>query len=68
MNLTPVSSSNLSAVGYESGTLYVSFHNGGYYSYNNVPEYVFHELLNAPSKGVYFSENIKNSYTFTRLR
>ena len=40
MNMISVSSSNLDAVGYEKGTLYVRFKNGSLYSYSGVPEYV----------------------------
>lgn len=68
MNMIPVSSSNLSAVGYENGTLYVSFHSGGLYSYANVPESVYRGLMSASSKGSYFAAYIKNSYRYARLR
>ncbi len=62
-----VDSSNLSSVGYENGTLYISFHSGGLYAYSGVPEYVYFELLNAPSKGKYFHANIKNSYPYDKI-
>jgi hypothetical protein len=67
MRMIPVDSSNLSSVGYENGTLYISFNNGGTYYYTGVPEFVFEDLLNAPSKGKYFHANIKNSYPYGRL-
>ncbi|WP_347450729.1 KTSC domain-containing protein [Acetoanaerobium noterae] len=68
MNMIPVSSSNLSAVGYENGTLYVSFHSGGLYSYANVPESVHKSLMSAGSKGSYFAAHIKNFYSTTKHR
>lgn len=68
MNMTPVSSSNLSAVGYENGTLYVSFHSGGLYSYSGVPESVYRGLMSAGSKGSYFAAYIKKSYPYRKLR
>ncbi len=68
MNMIPVSSSNLSSVGYNNGTLYIEFHSGGLYSYSVVPPFVYTELLNAPSKGEYFHANIKNVYPYTRIR
>ena len=39
-NMIPVSSSNLSAVGYDSltGTLSIEFHDGRLYEYYNVPQ------------------------------
>lgn len=67
MNMIPVDSSNLESVGYDNGTLYVHFHSGGTYSYSGVPEPVYHELMNAASKGEYFSAYIKNSYPYQRL-
>ena len=68
MNMIPVISCNLSSVGYENGTLYIAFNSGGFYSYANVPESVFRGLLNAPSKGKYFSANINKHYAYTRHR
>ena len=61
MEMQPVSSSNLAAVGYdeESSTLRVEFLNGTSYEYYNVPKEVFEDLLNAGSKGQYFNSNIK---------
>ncbi|MDO4267425.1 MAG: KTSC domain-containing protein [Eubacteriales bacterium] len=67
MNMIPVSSSNLRAVGYENGTLYVAFHHGGLYSYSGVPESVYNELLAASSKGSYFAAHIKNSYRYAKI-
>lgn len=67
MNMIPVDSSNLSSVGYEDNTLYVSFNHGGTYSYSGVPQSVYQNLLNASSKGKYFAANIKNSYPFKKL-
>lgn len=67
MNMIPVDSSDLESVGYENGTLYVRFHSGGIYSYSGVPERVYYDLMNAASKGKYFSAYIKNSYPYQRL-
>lgn len=67
MRMIPVSSSNLESVGYENGTLYVSFHGGRLYSYDNVPAQVYHELLDAPSKGQYLAYRIKGVYPYRRI-
>lgn len=67
MNMISVESSNLRSVGYENGTLYVSFHSGSTYSYDGVPQSVYENLLNAPSKGKYFNTNIKNRYPYRKL-
>ena len=67
MNMIPVDSSNIRSVGYENGILYVSFHSGSTYSYSGVPQFIYQNLLNAPSKGKYFAANIKNSYPYNKL-
>ena len=71
MNMIPVSSSNLSAVGYENGILYIRFHGGQMYCYYNVPEVVYRQLMSAPSHGSthgkYFAANIRNVYRYNKL-
>lgn len=69
MNMIPVSSSNLVAVGYDSNTatLRIAFHSG-VYDYYNVPQNVFEGLLNASSKGKYHHAFIKNSYRYSKVR
>ena len=68
MEMIPVSSSNLSSVGYENSTLRIHFKSGGIYEYNHVPESVYRGLMAASSKGTYHAQHIKNNYTFTRIR
>ena len=67
MTMTPVSSSNLSGVGYESGTLYIRFHNGRLYAYYNVPASEYEALMSASSHGKYFNANIRNLYDYDRI-
>ena len=69
MERTPVSSSNLRSIGYESetSTLEVEFNHGGVYQYHGVPQEVFDSLMQAGSHGIYFNQNIKNSYGMTKL-
>jgi len=69
MKMIPVSSSNLSAVGYDSSThvLYVSFHSGSMYAYNGVPQEIYNGLMAAPSKGKYHAAYIKNSFAYRRI-
>ena len=68
MQMIPVSSSNLVAVGYDdsSMTLRVQF-KSGVYDYHSVPKNIFNGLLSAPSKGKYHHAYIKNSFRFTRI-
>lgn len=67
MNMIPVSSSNISSIGYENGTLYVAFNRGGLYSYSGVPESVYRELMSASSHGSYLASHVKGVYPYTRI-
>ena len=71
MELQPVSSSNLKAVGYdsESKTLQIEFLSGGLYEYYNVPESIYNGLMSASSHGSYFDKYIKKGgYNYKKLR
>jgi hypothetical protein len=70
MNRTPVSSSNLSSVGYdqENQILEIEFNNGGVYQYYDVPPRVHNELMNASSHGKYFHRNIKENYRYDQIK
>lgn len=71
MNRTPVSSSNLKAIGYDAQTrtLEVEFLNGGLYSYSGVPSSVHAGLMSASSHGSYFDAYVKKAgYSFKKLR
>ncbi|MFC0772667.1 KTSC domain-containing protein [Terrimonas alba] len=61
MEMIPVSSSNLSAVGYDydTSTLRIEFLKSGTYIYQGVPAEVYEGLLAAGSKGQYFDQFIK---------
>jgi len=69
MERTPVSSSNISAIGYDadSQTLEVEFTNGAVYSYTGVPSGEHDGLMGADSKGKYLHANIKTRYSFVKL-
>ena len=67
---TALKSSVLAAAEYDAATqtLQVEFHSGAVYRYVKVPPDVFTELLAASSKGHYFSANIRNRFTATRVQ
>lgn len=67
MRMIPVSSSNISSIGYENGTLYVSFNHGGLYAYSGVPESVYRNLMSASSHGSYLAANVKGVYPYRRI-
>lgn len=64
-----VDSSNLVWVNYNKATkvLTVSFKNGSVYEYYNVPEDIYNNLLDAPSKGSYHAKNIKYSFEYKKI-
>lgn len=68
--MIPVSSSNLSAVGYDdvSGTLTIEFNDGGLYEYHNVPQAIYEGLMSSTSKGQYFHRFIRDSYDTNKIR
>lgn len=63
-----VDSSNLDQVGYETDQmeLHVIFKDGSLYVYHGVPEHIFDELLNAPSKGSYLNREVKGVYDYEK--
>ena len=70
MNRIPVSSSNLASVGYDemSHILEIEFRSGGVYQYSGVPRSEYEALMSASSLGSYFAANIRNRYSYRRVR
>ncbi|NLE25939.1 MAG: KTSC domain-containing protein [Clostridiaceae bacterium] len=70
VEMIPVSSSNVSEIGYDDANqiLYIRFlNNNSLYIYKGVPVGEFEGLKNAPSIGSYLHRNIKNLYSYERL-
>jgi lysyl-tRNA synthetase class 2 len=69
MERQQVASTNIRSIGFAeaSGTLEIEFHGGGVYQYLNVPEMVYAALMNAPSKGRYLNDHIKNRYQCRKI-
>lgn len=70
MDYVPVSSTTISAVGYDeaSNILGVRFHNGSEYHYFGVPQDVFESMRSAPSVGRFLDQNIKKAgYGYARV-
>lgn len=70
MEMIPVSSSNIAAIGYDEGqsVLVIEFNNGRAYEYYGVLSYIFDEFLNAGSKGQYANKNIYKNYSQNQIR
>lgn len=62
--MIPLSSSALSAAGYDPATkrMVIIFTNGGSYTFCGVPKEVFHGLVTAGSVGTYYNMNIRDKY------
>ena len=69
MDRIPVESSNLRSIGYDaaSQTFEVEFKSHAIYQYYNVPEQIWMELEAAPSKGKYYSSQIKDRFLSQRV-
>jgi hypothetical protein len=69
MNRHPVSSTNITSVGYDqqSMTLEIEFASGTVYQYFDVPETVHAEFMGSSSKGQFFGSQIKGGYRFARV-
>ncbi len=66
MQMTPIESSNVKAVGWEMGELWVEFANGTY-RYFNVSQDTFEAFLAAESKGGFFQKQIRGSYAYEKI-
>lgn len=64
----PVASSNIASVGYdkEAHILEIEFHHGAIYQYVDVPEKVYEELMNSPSQGAYFMNELKDKFKYQK--
>lgn len=69
MEMQPVISSNIEAIGYDEPTqeLHITFKTGRTYKYAGVPPQIFQMLIDAASKGKYFIENIRGHYTYAKI-
>lgn len=64
MNMTPVNSSAIEAVGYDpsAARMRIRFTGGNEYDFCGVPEAVYRGLMSAQSKGRYYNDHIKDCY------
>lgn len=66
MEMFPVESSNIQAIGHEGTTLRIEFINGSVYDYESVPHQVYEEMLDAPSAGKFLHQRIKGIYSYKK--
>jgi hypothetical protein len=69
MEMVAVKSSNVKSVGYDSSSkiLVIEFFGGGVYQYFEVPADVHADFMEAPSKGKFFSQHIKNYFKYAKV-
>jgi hypothetical protein len=69
MNMQPVESSNIQAIGYDplTATLRVTFNNGTSYDYFGVAVEEHIDLMDAESKGKYLNACIKPNRKFAKV-
>ena len=67
MTRETIASTALRSAGWEAGTLEVEFTTGQVWQYQNVPESMFKEMMNASSSGQYFQANIRNQFKGVRV-
>lgn len=65
IEMIKVDSSNIRAIGYQNGDLYVEY-SSGTYKYIGVPKSLFEGLVGASSKGKYMNEEIKGKYAYVK--
>jgi len=69
MERIPVSSTSVASMGYDAElqVLEVEFVDGGVYQYQGVPQDLFEQLMNAPSKGAFINKQIKKFYVVVQV-
>ena len=67
MDMIPVSSSIISAIGWDNGIMHIKFTSGNLYEYSGVSASTYNALLLAPSHGKFFVECIKHKYVYREI-
>lgn len=67
INWISVSSSNLDALAFDQGDLYIRFKSGSIYYYSDVPISLYLDILGAGSKGKFHHANLKNKFNYKRI-
>ena len=69
MNRTPVTSTDITSIGYDpqTRTLEIEFRTGAVYRYTEVPPEEHAGLMASPSKGNYHAIHIRGIYDYRKL-
>lgn len=70
MQLDPVKSSVVAAIGYDyrGRKLFVEYVSGNLYRYEDVPAGVYRDFMDARSKGEYLNDHILCQYEYEQIR
>jgi len=65
-----LNASSIRSAGYDARNrvLEIEFSNGGINQYSGVAEEIYRRLMNSPSPGSYFQDQIEESFTAKRVR
>jgi hypothetical protein len=68
-DLTPVTSSNIAAIGYkpDEKLLTIRFKNGGVYQHHDVSQEAYDGLMAAKSKGGHYASTIRGKFKHTKV-
>ena len=67
MDMIPVSSSRMNAIGWEANTLFVEFKDGAFYAYDNVSQSEYNAFRTSSSLGSALSQ-LDKRHTYRRIR
>ena len=67
LNLEPVISSNIAAIGFKDETLYVKFTSGLIYEAPGAKQSDYDDFKSAKSKGSHFAKILKKSFVWTKI-
>lgn len=70
MQMTPVESSNVKAVGYDPDTrvMRIEFHSGGIYDHSDVPASDHQIFMAAGSKGKHYHRHIRGVHASSKIK
>jgi hypothetical protein len=63
IKMNSVKSTSISELGYKRRTMQVKFNNGKLYTFKKVPRAIFDQFIESISKGKFFNQEIKPSYS-----
>lgn len=69
MQRISVVSRDLKSIGYDeaANVLEIEFNSGSIYNYFSVPQQIYNELMEAPSKGKYFHAYIRPVFRYQKI-